>query len=224
MKQWYTVEDMLKYCTDNNLKLLSNYDADFWEGYLANSTLFDKLFTTLYKNYRYFNQDIDNEEETIGEVTIHFITNVGTWLMLNKKKYEELMRVEELADSLQSLFDEVDYKITDNGTTIFGQRQDSTSSTSGARVDTIEEQVSPFESTTYQNASKNTTNKGAETDSDSFTKGAETDTNQNIKEIKGKQSARSKDALIKEHEEVWNRYKSLLLTIFQDIAKEFLLI
>lgn len=187
------------------------------------SKTFDTYFLNKYKNFRFYDQDIDSDE-LLANVFNKFQDAVFSLLATNKKKYEELIRINNLDDLEEALFNEVDYTITDNGTTILGQRQDSTSTTNGARTDTLEEQVSPFEASTYQNASKNTTNKGAETDSESYTKGAETDSNQSIKEVKGKQSARSKDALIKEHADVWERYMPFISVVFEDVIKEFFLI
>ena len=228
MRKWYTVKDMVNYALENNLKLLSTYgtgleeNIDFWKNYRENSEVYDKLFPKLFKNYRYYDQDIDNEEETIQEVTEDFIQTVGTFLMVNQKKYEELKRINDIAFT-DKLLEDVDYTRQDNGSTVLGNRVDSTSSVSGQRTGTLQEQVYPFESTTPSDSSKNTTVKGQETDTDTFNKGQETDTNANTTTVHGKMGGLTKDQVIDKHLNTWNKYE-YYLAIFNDIAKEFLLV
>lgn len=228
MRKWYSVKDMVAYSLENDLKLLSTYGTgspeatDFWKNYRDNSEDYDKLFGKLYKNFRYYDQDIDNEEETIQEVTEDFIQTVGTFLMINQKKYEELKRINDIAFS-DKLLEDVDYTRQDNGTTRLGERNDLTTSVSGQRQDTLQEQVYPFESTTPSDSSKNITTKGSETDTDTFNKGAETDTTNNTTTVHGKMGGLTKDQVIDKHLNTWDKYQ-YYLAIFNDISKEFLLV
>ena len=219
----FTVKEMLEYASANELKLLSTYQpssetSDFWKVYRDNNVVFDMLFTRLYKNYRFY----DQEDEDIDIVTLHFIETVYSWLLINQKKYEELMRINNITME-DNLLEDVDYTRQDNGTTRLGERNDTTTSVSGQRQDTLQEQVYPFETDSASDSSKNTTNKGEETDTDTFAKGAETDTTNNTTTVHGKMGGLTKDQVIKKHLDTWDGYK-YYLAIFNDIARAFLLV
>ena len=47
----YTVKDMYKYTSDHNVKLLSEYNSDFWAGYKANYQRFDRLFMKRFSSW-----------------------------------------------------------------------------------------------------------------------------------------------------------------------------
>ena len=85
-----TVKDMYKYTSDNTLKLLSDYNADFWANYKTNYARYDKLFCRLYRSWFYFLQEHD---ETIAQITTNFTADVYAHLLLNEKKYSELYRI-----------------------------------------------------------------------------------------------------------------------------------
>lgn len=220
----FTVKEMLEYASANELKLLSTYQpssetSDFWKVYRDNNIAFDMLFTRLYKNFRFYDQE---DEEDIAVVTLHFIETVYSWLLVNQKKYEELMRINNITME-DNLLEDVDYTRQDNASTVLGARQDTTTSTSGERTDTLQEQVYPFESDNPSDSSKNTTHKGQEQDTDNFNKGQETDTTSNTTTVHGKMGGLTKDQVIKKHLDTWNGYQ-YYLAIFNDIARAFLLV
>ena len=43
---------MYKYANANSLLLLSDFNATFWQDYIANHTRYDKLFRRLYYNFK----------------------------------------------------------------------------------------------------------------------------------------------------------------------------
>lgn len=237
MQKWVTVREMYGYALDNNLKLLSSFEIsgtdDFWKEYRDNSTLYDKLFDRLYSGFRYFDQEPGNDED-LGEITSRFIVDVLAHLTINRKKYEELQRLQNLEDEDYDILGNVNYKReetgqgSDNSTIIQGQRTDTTNSTQGQRVDNTEDKVSPFESSDYENASKTINTKGSELDTEMVVKGQETDTTSRITgdsstvTIKGKDNAESNAAAIKEHSDTWKKYEYYSY-IFASIAKELLL-
>ena len=46
-----TINDLYKYAADNNLALLSEYDAEWWENYVTNSADYDTVFRRLYYSF-----------------------------------------------------------------------------------------------------------------------------------------------------------------------------
>ena len=235
MQKWITVNDMWKYASDNNLKLLSTFGGDFWSEYTNNNQVYDLLFKRLYKSFRYFDQDITDENLNVENVTTEFIAQVNAHLLVNRKKYEELFRVHALSDSAYDLFNNINITESKTGSTsnantnIYGARTDSTNTTLGQRQDTSEDQVSAFNSTSYTNANKTIDVKGSETDSVSFSKGAETDTtsstgsNTENRTKTGKLNMKSNAELLQEHMDVWDVYE-FYTYIFSDIASNLLLI
>ena len=49
-----TVNDMFNYAKQNNLKLLSEFEADFWQEYMQNSDKYDMLFRRSYFSFKFF--------------------------------------------------------------------------------------------------------------------------------------------------------------------------
>ena len=191
--EWFTVKDMYDYAKTNNLLLLSNFNAEFWNEYITNATRYDVLFSRLFKSYRYYNQDICDGQE-IETVTKEFIEDVYNHLMINKKKYTELYRIEVLSADENKLLDNfsmnetMDKKGTDNKDVTLGSRIDSSTSTTnstigsrndvstenatttqGGRNDITENVISGFNSSSYQDADKTSFTKGEENDNSNIT-------------------------------------------------------
>lgn len=135
-----TVKEMYRYSRDNDLKLLSDFDAAFWEEYKLNHARYDKVFSRLYSSFYYIHQE---EDFTIDVVQSEFSEDVYNFLLINRKKYEELYRIYNISDD--------DYKFDNNfsvrttysknsagsGTFNYGGKTDSVSVTEtlGARED-----------------------------------------------------------------------------------------
>ena len=80
--------DMYKECVSNGTALLSNYNGIFWQDYVTNHAKYDALFRRMFYSFRYFMQ---SEEDDITTVTNNFIEDVNNHLMVNDKKYSELI-------------------------------------------------------------------------------------------------------------------------------------
>lgn len=227
-----TVKDMYDYAHSNNLKLLSNYNADFWEEYINNSTRYDKLFRRLFLSFKYFLQDKNDSLETI---TTDFIDDVYNHLMMNSKKYSELYRINIVSDD--------DYSITDNYNMIevmdkdgskddmitLGERTDSNNVQVGAQTSTQNNTVSPFDSENFYNDNASSFNNGARTDTGTTVKGLEEDsTNTQYEENytltrRGNIGIQTATDIMQKHVQfwdIWNFYEF----IFKEIAKELLII
>lgn len=234
MDRWVTVYDMHEEIKDLQIKLLSTFNAEFWTEYKENFEEYDEAFVRLYKYFRYFDQDLSNDEDVMG-ITIRFISEVKHHLMLNEKKYEELYRVHILENQDYDFKGNVNYTRQENetkngtGSYVSGQRQDSTTDTIGTRHDTSEEQVSAFDSQSYAPSNKTIDDIGQQQNTETLTKGAQTDSTTNAEinsktiTIKGKDSDTSISSMISGHIKMWDKYE-FYSYIFKEIAKELLLV
>lgn len=201
-----TVNEMFDYARNNNLKLLSDFEANFWQEYLANYSQYDALFRRMFFSFKYYLQYGDESVET---VTNDFINEVKHHLMLNKKKYEELYRIYTLADDKYSLtdnynvtetmnretgskdtntygsfetVDSMDKDRTNTHTNIYGEREDSSTINTGEQNNNITEQVTTFDSDSFNDNKKNIESNGAREDNVTNTKGSQTDSLTNTEE------------------------------------------
>ena len=135
-----TVKEMYKYSRDNDLKLLSDFDAAFWEEYKLNHARYDKVFSRLYSSFYYIHQE---DDFTIDVVQSEFSEDVYNFLLINRKKYEELYRIYNISDDDYKFDNNFSIKTTyskdstGNGTFNYGSKTDSVSVTEtlGARED-----------------------------------------------------------------------------------------
>lgn len=191
--------DIYKYNRAENTMMLSNYatgdDADFWAEYRTNYSRYDSVFNRMFNSFYYFMQ---LDDDTVDEVADQFRTDVYNHLMMNKKKYQELYRVQVIPDADYSLTNNydmtetMDKDATDNQDNTYGQRQDSGSYTKGSRSDstnnTVGQQtvtgtnkVAPYDSNTFAENTEDTTVSGQRQDSTSFTEGQQLDSSTNTK-------------------------------------------
>lgn len=110
MEKRSRVKEIYDYCVDNNLPMLSDYEADFWEVYRENHSYFDRLFMKTYKEFMVFSNDSGSVEEN----SIDFILDVTSWLMANDKRYSELWRIETISDSNYNMLNP--YDVTESHT------------------------------------------------------------------------------------------------------------
>lgn len=232
---------MYKYSSENNVKLLSSFDADFWEDYVTNYEKYDRVFKRLYKSFVYFEQ-LDDED--VEDVVENFTEAVEGHLMLNEKKYAELYRMNVISDSDYSLIGNVNITEVmdkDGGKTegqrsdseTLGQRSDSSSTNIGAQTITDTGKVSPYDSENFFNDSSNSSSRGARSDSDSFTRGSQ----QNSYTKGSQEDSYTEDYtftrtgnngsivaadMLNKHKKFWNLFE-FYSYIFGEIAKEMLL-
>lgn len=223
-----TVKDMYKYTSDNTLKLLSDFNADFWADYKTNYARYDKLFCRLYRSWFYFLQEHD---QTIADITTDFTEDVYAHLMLNEKKYSELYRIHVIDDDEYSLINNydmhevMDKDTTTSGTDTFGQRIDSDSI--GAQENTLTNKVAPFDSADFNNERQAVESNG--TRADSHTKGSQEDSHSGSGtedyELHryGNIGVMTGTDLLKGAKNFWTTYE-FYEVIFRDIARELLMI
>ena len=209
-----TVKEMYEVSKSAGTPLLSNFNDVFWTYYIDNYTELDRYFAKKYSSFRYFAQE---ESDTIEVVTQNFTSSVYEHLLVNKKRYEELYRVQAVNDTDYMLLDNYNVNETvtkegsGNGTIVSGGRQDKQYSTS---------LVSPFDSENFYN----------DTNSDStIQKGSETDTTNNsynetvTSNKKGNIGVQTGADMLGKHTNYWKNFDFYNL-VFSEIAKELLLV
>lgn len=231
--KWFDVKEMSAYAKENDLKLLSDFDGDFWSDYIENSSDYDRAFTRMYKSYRYYDQEPFSEESTISEVTNNFIDAVHDYLLMNEKRFSELYRIKVLDDEDISLLN--DYNITEvmdrtkvyDGDYVYGQRSDSTSDTIGSRSDDVVNQKEGFNSSAFNDNSKRINTQGQQINSSSVTKGQQTDTDDHTEDddytlTKSGSVGNPYDNITK-FQKVWTNFE-FMQYIFRQICAELLLV
>lgn len=209
-----TVKEMYEVTKSAGTPLLSNFNDVFWNDYIEHYTELDRYFSRRYCSFRYFAQE---ESDTIEVVTQNFTSSVYEHLLVNKKRYEELYRVQSVNDN--------DYMLLDNynvNTTITKEGSGNGSIVSGEREDKIYNttMVSPFDSENFYNdtTSDGSTRKGSETDT---TNNAYNETVTSNK--KGNIGVQTGADMLGKHTNYWKNFDFYNL-IFSEIAKELLLV
>ena len=209
-----TVNEMYEVTKSAGTPLLSNFNAVFWADYIEHYTELDRYFARRYCSFRYFAQE---ESDTVEVVTQNFTSSVYEHLLVNKKRYEELYRVQTVNDNDYMLLDNYNVNETvtkegsGNGSIVSGEREDKLFNTT---------KVSPFDSENFYN---DTTNDG------STRKGAETDTTSNAynetvtSNKKGNIGVQTGADMLGKHTNYWKNFDFYNL-VFSEIAKELLLV
>lgn len=209
-----TVNEMYEVTKSAGTPLLSNFNAVFWNDYIEHYTELDRYFARRYRSFRYFPQE---ESDTVEVVTQNFTSSVYEHLLVNKKRYEELYRVQSVNDNEYNLLDNysVNETITKegsgNGSIVSGERTDTSSNTN---------KVSPFDSENFYNdiASEGSTRKGSETDTTSNNYNETVTTNK-----KGNIGVQTGADMLEKHTNYWKNFDFYNL-VFSEIAKELLLV
>ena len=158
MSKRVDVDTIYKYCRDNDIRMLSAFNADFWEVYTDNYEYFDRLFWRSFKSFVPFALvEAEDEEELVTE----WVYDVLAFLMANEKRYSELYRLQGISDVDYSILDNYNVRET-HSTTATGSVADSI----GAKTETKSGSMA-YGSTTETDA--NTYNHGARSESDSET-------------------------------------------------------
>lgn len=236
-----TVWDMYEYCKENHLPLLSSFQSqslnDYMDYYADHQAIMDYRFAKMFKDYRYYDQDIDGTNP-IDEVTDNFIDEVIGFFLVNDVKLSLKFRVEDtLIDATNNTYNfmnDVNITETKEGERsaereyVSGTREDGNEMTSGERTDTSTEQVMAYNSSTFADTAKTTNVKGAQEDSNTFTKGEQTD-NETVgttesHTITTKGSRGNMTANIEKYNKTWANYESFWNYVFKEIAKELLIV
>ena len=216
--------------------LLSNYNGEFWDEYLSNYEIYDTYFTRKFEKFYYC-----RDSET---ATSDFVMDCKTWLTLHAKDLSELYRIHSIDDDDYSLTNNYDMTEELNRETNEGTRQDTTTKNYGSKSSTTTdnigarntenvEQVSPFDSATWNNNTKNNTNtQGTQDtstttnngymDTDNYNKGLQHDTEEYTLTRKGNIGTMTATDMLEKHENFWDKY-NFYSAIFDNLAKEFLM-
>ena len=209
-----TVKEMYEVTKSAGTPLLSNFNAVFWTYYIEHYTELDRYFAIRYRSFRYFAQE---ESDTIEVVTQNFTSSVYEHLLVNKKRYEELYRVQAVNDNDYMLLDNYNVNETvtkegsGNGSIVSGEREDKLFNTT---------KVSPFDSENFYNdtTSDGSTRKGAETDTTSNAYNETVTSNK-----KGNIGVQTGADMLGKHTNYWKNFDFYNL-VFSEIAKELLLV
>lgn len=227
-----TVNDMFNYAKQNNLKLLSEFDADFWQEYIQNSDKYDMLFRRSYFSFKFFLQQWG---EDISVVTDNFINEVYNHLMVNKKKYEELHRIFTIADEDYSLVnnynmkEELKRKETTDDTNKYGSREDVATYAKGLQSTDDVRQVTTYDSNVFNDADKHVVSEGARTDTETSQKGEQNDvlSSKHDEEYtltkEGNIGVQTVTDMLTKHDEYWSSYQ-FYTKIFADICRDLLVV
>lgn len=227
------VDDMYKYAQANNLTLLPNSVYDFWNDYILDSDQYDRLFRRMYINYKYFDQNI-SDNNPVSRVLQDFKDAVDDLFLMNHDKYDELYKI-KLASLDIDISPFNDYKMTETGTGTdgytkdytFGEREDESSRLTPPLTTTTTNEKMAYDSNSFINDSKSTTSSLGYTILSDFTKGEQTDiehktgtsvTNKSTTGVRNNPY----DNLSKANK-YWDTY-DLYKKIFADICKELLLV
>lgn len=235
-KKMYRIGEIYKANAAASTLMLSNFagdqDADFWAEYRTNHANYDRVFNRMFNSFKPFMQD---DNATLSDVVDAFRQDVYDHLLMNKKKYEELYRVQVIPDEDYSLVNNYDMQEimdkdgTDNQDNTYGQRQDSTSNTTGEQTTTTTSKVAPYDSDDFSNNGQDVVVAGQQLDSSSLTKGSQIDDlNRTYSEDYtlhrvGNIGVQTVTDMLQKHVKMWSIWE-FYEYIFKEICKDLLLI
>ena len=228
----YDVKDMYEVTSSREVPLLSNYNSTFWLEYVSHFSEFDNLFKTLFKTFKYFDQE---DDETILAVTDNFIEIVKNWLRANDKRYNELYRVQVIDDSKYSVLH--DYDITEEyqgldtiaSVSKEGARTDVKDFTEGSQNIEEQDRISAFNTNDYASKTSNKNATGTRNDVTEYTKGemdstfARNEGNEHDLHRYGNLGNRTMTDILDKHSNYWKRY-DFYMFIFSEIQEQFLIL
>lgn len=215
-------------------KLLSSYNAEWWEFYLTNSNYFDRYFIRKYKSFCYFDQD---KNETDEQVKDNFISACYDWLLVNDKRYSELYRINVVPDN-------ENYSITENyflSETYSGTNGNQSAIINGQRTDVNNVQVgsqnfeelnktTPFNSGSELETDSTINKSGTRNDITQFTQGQQTTTS-NSTGTDGHTLTRhgaigtmTVDDVLKKHLDVWSGLTAFYDFVMRELSEQYLLV
>lgn len=214
-----TVDDMHKYCVSHNLKLLSDFNYDFWTiEYSANHERYDRVFSKMFKSFKYFLQDYDASVEDVVE---EFRTAVADHLFIHHKRYDELFRTYVVSDTDYHLLDNYDVTETMDRTTTEDET-DTSNNTVGQQTDNIENKVSPYNTNSYFEDRKADETIGERHDTGYVVRDNDGTEHYTLTK-KGNIGIQTGADMLSKHDKFWTPYEYYMF-IFRQIAKELLII
>ena len=230
MEKPFKVIDLYKAVGIGESLLPTGTGFDFWEEtYEANTAVYDREFARRYTSFEYFDF---LEADTVAEARENFHADVLSILTFNKKRYEEMYRV--------FLVEDEDDPITYNYDMVETTGAQHTESTKGSQQNTTGEQqntVGQYTDTTSTNVADASTLKVASQDQTSEhtdTLGQRIDTEgQRIDEYdsdewtltrRGNIGVQTAGDILNIHTRYWTETYKFFNLIFDDIAKQLLMV
>lgn len=228
------VDDMYNYAKTNSITLLpSGLTYDFWDEYEDNSAQYDRLFRRLYINYKYFDQNI-SDDNPVSRVLTDFKEAVEDLFLMNHDKYDELYKIKVASLEMEiSPFN--DYQMSENeiGSNGYtrdyssGARQDNNSKTTPPLSETRLNEKYAYNSTQFIDDTKTTITNPGFIETSQFDKGAQFDLEHktgNLTNSKSTTGVRNSpyENLAKANK-YWDNY-DLYKKIFDDICRAYLLV
>lgn len=230
----FSVHEIYKNSKTAEVPLLSNFNGDFWVGYLENYERFDNMYARMYYSFIYYNKLVD-ENDSMDNIRISFTNDVYNILMKNSKKYSELFRIQNIPDdesySVINDFNKHEVYSGNNNVQsaeINGQRTDVTIDNIGEQNSADLNKVTGWDSGTENTKDSNSSSVGTREDTHQFTKGQEENTARSAEQSSHNirvygNVGMAPDEVLKKHYNFWNLF-NFYETIFNDICEELLLI
>lgn len=229
-----SVADLYKYSKTQNTPLLGSANYDFWIPYTTGFATFDRYFRNRFKSWFYFESFADSE--AVEDMHTDFVDTIAAHLAINSKRYSELYRVQVLSADAYDIVNNYDLNEThtnthsESGENVSGSRTDSTTNNNGAQTTTNTGSVQGFNSAAFSDSDKQVIASASYTDSASLSKGSQTDTHNasgtesiTIRKY-GNIGVQTPADVIGGHIELWQDLFNFYKMIFDEIAKEYLLI
>lgn len=247
-----SVADLYKYSKTQNTPLLGSANYDFWTPYTSGFATFDRYFRNRFKSWVYFESFADGE--SAEDMHADFTETIAAHLAINSKRYSELYRVQILSADAYDIVNNYDLhenhtntrsesgEIVSGGredTTTDGARTDTGSATNGAQSATTTGKVQGFNSNTFANKDFQQVDSAARTDTTNITTGEQTTTATKGEQTDSHSTSGTETITIRKygnigvqtpadviggHIELWQDLFNFYKLIFDEIAKEYLLL
>lgn len=229
-----SVADLYKYSKLQNVPLLGSANYDFWTPYTSGFANFDRYFRNRFKSWLYFESFADGE--STEDIHTDFTETIAAHLAINSKRYSELYRVQILDNDAYDVVNNYDLHEThtnthsESGENVSGSRTDSTTNNNGAQTTTNTGSVQGFNSADFSDSDKQVIASASYIDSASISKGSQTDSHSAEGEESitirkyGNIGVQTPADVIGGHIELWQDLFNFYKVIFDEIAKEYLLL
>ena len=230
MRKPFKVIDLYKAVGIGESLLPTGTGFDFWEEtYEANTAVYDREFARRFTSFEYFDF---MDAETIAEARENFHADVLSILTFNEKRYAEMYRVflvEAEDDPITYNYDMVETTGAQHTESVKGEQTNTTGAqenTTGAQTDT--HNVAPYNTSTLTAESSDvsgsrTDNFGEREDTD----GERTDTYDSDEWTltrKGNIGVQTAADILRLHTHYWTETYKFFNLIFDDIAKQLLMV
>lgn len=246
------IQDIYNYCVHNNRPLFGPVSGfSFMADYAENHAAFDFFFNKRFSSFRYLTEFAKNS--TAENVYNNFTQGINAFLFFNKKRFEELYRVQVLSNNAYDIVNNYDLTETSSRTgsgsdsrnygarsdsDTFGARTDTSEVTNGKQKSTTEKSIAGFNSSNYSDSDKETTTVDEYTNGGTTTKGAQNDTHtvgahtdtgttstsETVNLRRfGNIGVQTAAEIIGGHVKLWENFNFYEI-LFTEIAREFLLV